>query len=187
MIALACVLAIVAVGLLRLSWSRSTRSHFLNAAAWATLLASVIAGWTGAGAWGVTVAALVAMGAACLLLVQAAATAPAASAKASNRRVGMLPEGREPLNLARRVTTFVLVVVAAYLAAMGVGLACREMLLIAGVSETNANALALFVVPLAWTGFATTVLMTSDRRRQLTFLIAGMLLAIPTFTSGSMA
>lgn len=176
-----------AVGLLRLSWGRPARSHALNAVAWATLAVSAIAGWIGAGAWGVTVAALMAMGASCLLILHAAATAPAASAKASNRRVGMLPEGREPLHLGRRVTTFALVVIAAYLAAMGVGLVCRELLLLTGVSETNANALALFAVPLAWTGFAMVVLLTSDRRRQLTFLIAGMLLAIPTFASGSMA
>ncbi|MFC3214781.1 hypothetical protein [Novosphingobium panipatense] len=106
LIAASALAAVLGVGTLRFAWSRAKRSSVLNTLGWGLLAASVAGGWAGAGAWGSTVSALWAMGAAFVLLAVAALTAPAARSPASNRRAGMLPEGNEPRRTGRRLITF---------------------------------------------------------------------------------
>src|SRR3546814_18496318 len=76
---------------LRHAWSLHRRSSLWNAAGWGLFLLGVVAGWWGAGAWGVSVASLVGMSAALLILSHAAITSPAADsakARSEERRVG---------------------------------------------------------------------------------------------------
>ena len=179
--------AIAAVAVLRLSWARPRRSAALNAAGWLLLALSVTAGWAYAGAWGVSILSLWAMGAAFVVLAIAAWTSPPARRAASNRRAGMLPEGGEPLRLGRRIATFLIVVLAGMIAAIALGLATRWLALLVGASEANANVLALFVVPLGWTLLVFLILMTESRKRQFAILAATFATAIPSLVSGSLS
>lgn len=178
--------AIMAVAVLRLSWARPQRSAALNAGGWLLLALSLASGWAYAGAWGVTILSLWTMAAAFVALAVAAWTSPPARRKASNRRAGLLPEAGEPLRLGRRITTFLIVVLAGMVSAVALGLAIRWLSLLTGASEANANVLALFVVPLGWTILAFLILMTESRRRQIAILAAAVATAIPSLASESL-
>ena len=173
------------VALLRLSWARRKRSHHLNLTGWSLLLLALVSGWNGAGAWGASVEALVAMMTAFLCLGWAGWTSPPGATKASNRRVGMLPEGGAPLRLGRRLITFVMVGVLAMLASLGLALGTRLLALLSGAGEADANVVAIFATPLAWALIAYALVMTSDRRRQFAILALSSLAAIPAFLQGT--
>lgn len=177
--------ALGGVAFLRVSWSRPKRSVGLNSAGWGLLLMGVVAGWNAAGAWGVAIGALVAMAAAFVLLARAGWTSPPGAMKASNRRVGMLPESGAPLRLGRRLLTFVLVGILALFASIGLALAARLLALLSGAGEADANVLALFTTPVAWSILAFALLMTRDRRRQFAMLAIGALVAVPAFLQGT--
>ena len=179
--------AVAAVSLLRVSWARPRRSASLNAAGWLLLAGSLAAGWVLAGAWGVSVMALWAMGAAFAFLAVAAWQSPPARRRASSRRAGMLPEAGEPLRLGHRFATFLLVVLAGMLAAIALAIAARWISLLAGASEANANVLALFVVPLAWTILAFLMLMTDSRKRQGAILALSVAAALPALAAGQLS
>lgn len=152
---------------LRFAWSRPRRSTAWNAGGWGLLALSVLAGWTGAGAWGVAVACLWGMGAAMLLLAHAAWTSPVASgAKASNRRVNMLPQPGEPLRLGGRILTFLIVAILAMIVSIGVSVALRALLFLSGMSEANAAMMAFFAMPLVWTWLCYALLMEEGRAAQ---------------------
>lgn len=182
----AMVTAIAAIVVLRLSWARPRRSIAGNGAGWLLLAVAVGAGWMVAGAWGVTVIALWAMGAAFVLLALAAYRSPPARRKASSRRAGMLPEGGEPLHLGGRCATFFLIVLAGMAASIALAIAVRWLSLLAGAGEANANVLALFVAPLAWTGLAFLILMIESRKGQLAILAACGATALPALATGSL-
>ncbi len=177
--------AVAALLVLRVSWARPGRSRLLNAAGWLLLAISVAAGSVLAGAWGITVMALWAMGAAFVLLAVAAWKSPPARRKASGRRAGMLPEAGEPLRLGGRVITFLLVVLGAMISSIALAITTRWIALLAGTAEANANVLALFAAPLGWTILAFLILMTDGRRRQLAILSIPIAASIPAFVTGS--
>lgn len=179
------VAAVAAVGLLRLSWARPRRSASLNAAGWLLLGGSLSVGWAFAGAWGVTVLSLWAMGAAFVLLAFAAWQSSPAKRKPSNRRAGMLPEAGEPLRLGRRCATFLLVALVAMVSAVAIGITTRWLSLLMGASEANANVLAFFAVPLGWTILAFLILMSGSRKRQLAILAIPIASVIPAIVSGA--
>jgi len=181
------VIAVAGVAVLRLAWARPRRSLPLNAIGWTLLAAAMVAGWVMAGAWGVSVITLWAMGAAFVLLAVAAWQSPSARRKASSRRAGMLPEAGEPLYLGRRVATFLIVVLAAMLASIAIAIAVRWLSLLTGASEANANVLALFVVPLAWTILTFLILMTGSRKRQLAIVAISVATVLPALASGSLS
>lgn len=183
---LGSVAAIAAMAVLRVSWGLPQRSAPLNALGWLLMALSVVLGWTGAGAWGVTVVSLWAIGAAMVLVGFAAWRSPPARRKPVKRRVGMLPEHGEPLHLGRRVATFLIVVPAALLASLALGLATRWIALLAGASEANANVLALFAVPVGWTLLAFLILMTTERRRQFALLAVTGTTALPAIVAGQL-
>ena len=54
-----------------------------------------------------------------------------------------------------------------------------------GVTEGNANVLALFAAPLGWTILVFLILMTDSRRRQLAIIALPLASAIPAFATGS--
>ena len=64
-------LGLAGIALLRLAWSLPHRSPVWNGAGWLALAAAVLCGWGSAGAWGASVAALCAMGAAFVALAVA--------------------------------------------------------------------------------------------------------------------
>lgn len=164
--------AVAGVALLRLAWSRPRRSAWLNGGGWGLIaLAATLAG-AHSGAWGISIAALCCMGAALLALTQAAAGAEASTAgKASNRRVGMLPEGREPLRLGRRFATFLIVAPLAMIVSAGIAVPVRALALLTGAGEADANVIALFAMPLAWTVLAHVLLMKESRAAQVRVLL----------------
>jgi hypothetical protein len=183
---LAALAGIAGVAVLRLAWSRKTRSAALNGAGWALLGAAAVAGGADAGAWGIAVAALFAMGAALALLAAAAIRSPEGRAKTSNRRVGMLPEAGEPRRVGRRVGTFLLVIVAGFAVSLGLGLAVRGLGGLLGWSDANANVLALYTIPLAWTVLVFVLLMQEKRRSQVLTLLACCVPILPMLVTGAL-
>lgn len=176
--------AALAVGVLRVSWERTERSFPLNSLGWGLIaLASVLA-WQAAGAWGVSIAALAGMASATVVLAVAAVTAPAGKAKASNRRVRMLPENGEPKEIGRRIATFLIVVPVALLVSIGLAVVVRAIADLAGASEANSTALAFFATPLVWAILAHVLLIQQRRRSQWLVLGASALPIVPVALTG---
>ncbi|MHA6768533.1 hypothetical protein [Sphingobium ummariense] len=178
MIGAGAAAAAAGVLVLRLSWARARRSAGLNAVGWLLILAGISAGMVAAGAWGVAVVAIIAMGTAAVLLGHAALTSPPGRSRPSERRAHMLPGKGEPLHLGQRVLTFLLAVPGAMLSALLVALAARAGAGAADWHEANGNALALFLLPTLWGVFAFLLLMLR-RRGQL------LLLALPAAASAA--
>lgn len=184
---LSVALGAAGVGVLRYAWSLPRRSPATNGIGWALLALSLSGAGATDGAWGVSVAALGAMLAAFVLLAVAGIRAPARRAKASNRRVGMLPEQGEPRRIGRRVGTFLLTIVAGFAVSIGLGLAVRGLGDLLGWSEANANVLALYTVPLAWSALVFALLMQQTRRSQVLTLLACCVPVVPVLLSGVVA
>jgi hypothetical protein len=147
LIIVGAIAAAAAIGVLRLSWSRSVRSAPLNALGWGLLVLAAVLGWQGAGAWGAAVVALVGMATALAILAIAAATAPTGRALASSRRVRMLPEAGEPRRIGRRLGTFLIVLPLALLVSLGLAVVVRAIASLAGASEADSVTLAFFAHP----------------------------------------
>ena len=165
-------MALCAVAILRFAWGRRVRVAGLNLAGWGLGVAALMTGWAAFGAWGLSVAVLVGTGGAFVLLAHAACVSPPGKATASNRRVGMLPERGESLYLGRRLLTFAIVGILAWLAAIGCALGVRWAVLALGGAEADATVAALLVTPLAWAILAFGLLMTVERGRQILVLLA---------------
>lgn len=186
------VCAVAGIGVLRLAWSRDRRSHPLNGSGWGLLGLGEALGGFAAGAWGASIVALWAMGAAFVALGAAALASrptrePTRRASASTRRVGMMPEAGEPLRLGGRMLTFGLVAILPALLATGAGLAARGLARAGGAVAADANVLALFVMPLAWTGLAYALLMQPERRGQARILAIASLPTWPILIAGLVA
>ncbi len=167
MLPAAIIASMGAALVLRRAWSLPRRSLGWNAIGWCLFGLGITLGWIAGGAWGSTIATIGGIGAALLLLAHAAVTAPPATgARASNRRVGALPEGREPFRLGRRIVTFLMVVLAAMIVALGLGLAARGLLAWSGAGEANANVASFFLMPVAWAMLAFFLLLEEERARQ---------------------
>jgi hypothetical protein len=173
------------IALLRFAWSRKQRSHAFNAAGWALLLAGVWLGGAAAGAWGIAMVSLAAIGAACIALAIAGARSPPGRTKASSRRVGLLPEKGEPRRIGRRAVTFLLTIVGGFAVSVGLGLAVRGLGGLLGWSETNANVVALYTVPVAWSLLIFALLMQERRRSQIVTLAVCALPVLPVLISGA--
>lgn len=184
---LAAALGVAGVAALRFAWSLPRRSAAWNGVGWGLLALSTVGAGMAEGAWGIAVAALFAMAAAALALAVAGIRAPRGRAAASNRRVGLLPEGAEPRRIGRRFGTFALVILAGFAVAVGLAMSVRGFGGLLGWSEANANALALFVVPLAWAVLATVLLMQTRPRSQLATLALCCLPVLPVLLSGTLS
>lgn len=176
--------AALGIGALRWSWSLKGRSHSANLAGWALLVAGCVCGGIAAGAWGAAIVSLVAMGIALAVLSWAAATSPSRPGRSPGRRVRLLPDGDGPLRMGGRLATFALVVVAGFAASVALAIALRAGAIGLGWSEADANAAALFVVPIAWGALATLVLMLETRRAQFVALLAASLPLAPALMAG---
>lgn len=167
LLAVACVSAACGGAALRYGWSLPRRSSLWNGVGWGCYGLAGITGWLASGAWGVAIAALVAMAVIVPILTHSALTSPPASeAKASNRRVNMLPEHGEPLRFGRRIATFLMVAIAALFVSIGLGIAARALLLALNVTEANASVASFSTMPLAWTILAYVLLMQDGRAAQ---------------------
>lgn len=179
----ACLWAIGGVIALRIAWSQQRRSLWWNGFGWSLFVFAAITAWTAEGAWGVAIASLFGMGAAALFLALAAALSPKGTdGKASNRRVGMLPEKGEPLRLLGRLLTFFIVSIAAMIVTVGVAIAARAFFRLMNISDANATIAALFVMPLAWSILAFVLLMQEKRSRQWLTLLLWSLPGMVTFS-----
>lgn len=179
--------AILAVVLLRVAWSKPKRSHALNGAGWSLLLTGVAAGGAAAGAWGIAIISLAAMVAAFVALAVAGLGSPPGRATASSRRVGLLPEPGEPRRIGRRITTFLLTIVAGFIVSIGLGLAVRSLGDLLDWSASDANVAALFTVPLAWSVLVFVLLIQERRRSQIVMLLVCCVPALPVLAGGALA
>jgi len=184
---LAAALGVAGVGVLRFAWSLPRRSAAVNAVGWNMLFASAIAASFAEGAWGIAVAAIPAMATAMIALAVAGARSPNGRETASNRRVGMLPEGTESRRIGRRLATFGLVMIAGAVVSVGLAAAVRGLGGVLGWGEANANALALFTAPLAWAVLCTVLLMQTRRSSQVLTLALCALPAVPVLLSGALS
>ncbi|TZG25054.1 hypothetical protein [Sphingomonas montanisoli] len=175
--------AIAGVALLRYAWSLPKRSRMFNAIAWGLWALAIALGWASAGMWGVSVETLIGMVTAIAIMAHAASTSPPSKAKASNRRVKMLPEAGEPLGLGRRILTFLIVIGLGMFAAAGFAVGARWIAALAGAGEADANVIGLFVMPLAWT-FLAFFMMMAGRRRQMLLVGIGLASALPAAIQG---
>lgn len=176
--------AALGVGVLRWSWSLKGRSTIANVVGWGALVTGCCLGGTAAGAWGVAVVSLVVMGVSLAFLAWAAAISPARPGKSSDRRVRLLPEGDGPLHITRRFATFALVILAGFVASVALAIALRTAALGLGWSEADANAAALFVVPIVWGTLATIMLMLRTRRQQFAALLVTSAPLLPALLVG---
>lgn len=183
---IAAVLGMAGVAALRFAWSLPKRSAAWNGAGWAAMIGAAVTAAVGDGAWGVSIAALFVMVAACIALAVAGLRSPRGRAAASNRREGMLPEAGEPRRVGRRLGTFALVIIAGFVASVGLAVAVRGLGGLVGWSEANSNAAALFTAPLAWAVLATTLLMQTSRRSQIATILLCSLPLLPVLLTGAL-
>lgn len=165
--------------LLRAAWGRERRDARANGMAWAVLAAGMLLAAAGNGAWGIAVTSLAAMMMAAVCLGRAAYASTPGRGTASQRRVHMLPEGREPLHLGRRLLTFLFTVPLAFIAAVLAGLALRAAAGAFGWYDADGNVLTLMAVPLIWAILSTILLIEPRRGRQALWL------AIPALAGGA--
>lgn len=182
---IAAALGMAGVAALRLAWAQANRSRVRNGIGWSLLAAGAIAGGAGAGAWGVAVASLFPMGLALALLAVAAANSPPGKARASNRRVNMLPEAGEPKRLGRRIGTFLIVVIAGLASSIALAVAIRAAGAALGWSEADAIAAAFFTVPIVWGILAFVLLMQQSRRAQTLTLLGVAAPVLPFLLTGA--
>ncbi|QZH73968.1 MAG: hypothetical protein JY451_09345 [Erythrobacter sp.] len=182
----AALAALAGITVLRWSWARKQRSAAANLAGWMLLGVAVVLAGAEAGAWGISVVSLIAMGAASLMLVHSALLSPQrVVAKRASQRVGMLPEPGEDKRLGARLATFLIVVLGGFVASLALGIGLRAVAMLLGMGEPDANATALFVVPIAWGVLATVLLMQTKRRAQITTIAIAGLLIVPAMLAGS--
>lgn len=167
------IAAIVAAVLqLRRAWGLPRRSAGQNVIAWALMLAGAVLAVAGEGAWGLAVASLGGMATAALLIAHAGWMSPRGKARASERRVHMLPEGGEPRQIGRRLLTFLFTVPLGFLASLLAVLGARALVGMAGWSDADGNAMAFLLLPVLWALLAFWLLMRPGRREQLIWLAA---------------
>lgn len=187
LLVIGCGAGLAGVVVLRAAWARPSRSMPLNLAGWLLLLTGATCGWAAAGAWGTAVAALFPMTGAFVFLAAAALASVPSKVGASNRRAGLLPQRGEPMRVAARLLTFALVGLLAAVLGIGVAVALGAGLVLAGMSEANAYALAMQLMPVFWAVLAFAVLMQPSRRGQIKVLALASLPVWPALAAGILA
>jgi len=181
----AALAALGGIVLLRWSWSLKQRSAALNLAGWGLLAVAAVLAGMHSGAWGISVAALAAMGGALVVLALAAATSPPGRERVSERRARILPDPGEPLRLGSRALTLAEVMIGGLAASVALAIAFRALAVSIGWSEADANAAALFIVPLAWGILACVLLMQDRHRTRCITLGVAIVPLLPALLAGS--
>ena len=182
---IAILTAMTGIGTLRWSWSRQGRRTAITILAWSLLLVAVIMGAAEAGAWGVAVVSLAAMGFAMGLLAWAAMRSPTKATASTVRRITARSEPKQPLHIAARIATFLIVVIGGSAASISFAIAVRMAGAAAGWSEADANAAAFVIAPLVWGVIAAVMLIQASRRAQYFTLVVTSLPLIPALLTGS--
>ncbi|MBY8337655.1 hypothetical protein KYN89_11445 [Alteriqipengyuania sp. NZ-12B] len=176
---LASALAIAGVAVLRVSWGRAKRSLPLNLAGWAALLAALVVADRTAGEWGITVAILVATGAAFVALAFAATEKVR---KGRAKAVRTVHRGSDEAAAGPRRSgwlTFLITGPLSLAASLLLALAVRALIVASGGAEADGNVAVLAVVPLAWPILAFVLLMMARRRAQLAWVLGIAALSAP--------
>lgn len=148
MIGMALILIVVAMVLIRRGWGGRRQ---LAAVGWSLAAAALI--WLGAlgGAWGLAIGAVTGMAGAIVLLLLAGWMSPAKARRPARMAPTIvLPQRR--CDLARRAAVFVLVVPAAFVAALWLAFGVQAMVRRGDAAEVDAIVLALFLQPILWSG-----------------------------------
>jgi len=175
---LSAALAVAGVAVLRVSWGKAKRSTPLNIAGWAALAAALVVADRAAGEWGITVAILVATGAAFVALAIAGAK-PVRKARA--RTVRTSHQGTDEMKSRPRsgLLTFAITGPLALAVSLLVALAVRALIVGAGGAEADGNVAVLATVPIVWPVLAFALLMMSARKAQLGWALGLAVLSAP--------
>ena len=175
---LSAALAVAGVAVLRVSWGKAKRSTPLNIAGWAALAAALVVADRAAGEWGITVAILVATGAAFVALAIAGAK-PVRKARA--RTVRTSHQGTDEMKSRPRsgLLTFAITGPLALAVSMLVALAVRSLIVGAGGAEADGNVAVLATVPIVWPVLAFALLMMAGRKAQLGWVMGLAVLSAP--------
>ena len=174
----AAAFAVAGVAVLRVSWGKPKRSTPLNIAGWAALAAALVVADRAAGEWGITVAILVATGAAFIALAIAGAK-PVRKARAKTTRTSH--QGTDEMKSRSRsgLLTFAITGPLALAVSMLVALAVRALIVGAGGAEADGNVSVLATVPIVWPVLAFALLMMSARKAQLGWVMGLAVLSAP--------
>jgi len=174
----AAAFAVAGVAVLRVSWGKPKRSTPLNIAGWAALAAALVVADRAAGEWGITVAILVATGAAFIALAIAGAK-PVRKARAKTARTSH--QGTDEMKSRSRsgLLTFAITGPLALAVSMLVALAVRALIVGAGGAEADGNVSVLATVPIVWPVLAFALLMMSARKAQLGWVMGLAVLSAP--------
>ena len=175
---LSAALAVAGVAVLRVSWGKAKRSTPLNIAGWAALAAALVVADRAAGEWGITVAILVATGAAFIALAIAGAK-PVRKARAKTARTSH--QGTDEMKSRSRsgLLTFAITGPLALAVSMLVALAVRSLIVGAGGAEADGNVAVLATVPIVWPVLAFALLMMAGRKAQLGWVMGLAVLSAP--------
>ena len=168
--------AILGIAILRYSWRRTGRSVPHNTAGWFLLAVGAAGGWSGAGAWGLTVIMLVGTAAACIALAPGAFEMPKASRRAKAAANGA--SGAEAGDWRRGLMTFALTGPAALVVTIAIALAARDLAMRWPVAEADGNVMVLGLVPLVWPLLTFAMLMCTKRTSQIAILAIPLTLSL---------
>jgi hypothetical protein len=147
MVAAALLLAVAAMGLVRVGWAGRRRG--LPVAGWA-LAAVALAVLCGEhGAWGLAMGTVAGSVAALALVLHAGWTAPG-KARQPRREPPTVTLPHQPAEVLRRLAVFVLVVPVALAASMWLAFGTQAAARGAGAGEADATALMLLGAPIYW-------------------------------------
>ena len=174
----AAAFAVAGVAVLRVSWGKPKRSTPLNIAGWAALVVALVVADSAAGEWGITVAILIATGAAFVALAIAGAK-PVRKARA--RTVRTSHQGTDEMKSRPRsgLLTFAISGPLALAVSLLVALAVRALIVGAGGAEADGNVAVLATVPIVWPVLAFALLMMSARKAQLGWALGLAVLSAP--------
>ena len=167
--------AILGIAILRYSWHRTGRSVRHNTAGWLLLAIGAVGGWSGAGAWGLTVIMLVGTAAACIALAPGAFEMPKASRRAMAANGA---SGAEAGDWRRGLMTFALTGPAALVVTIAIALAARDLAMRWPVAEADGNVMVLGLVPLVWPLLTFAMLMCTKRTSQIAMLAIPLTLSL---------
>ena len=183
---LAGALAVMGIALLRMSRGRPGRAAGLNALGWAALAIGVVIGGAVAGAWGIAVTSLFAVGTAIAILAKAVFEHPRRQRPARPLRETEALNGVGGTRIGQALATFAIAGPLALVVSVLFALAARLALIAAGAGEANGNVAVLGLVPLVWPILAFVLLITQTRGKQLllTSAVAIAALALAVLVGG---
>lgn len=175
---LSAALAVAGVAVLRVSWGRAKRSTPLNIAGWAALAGALVVADRAAGEWGVTVAVLIATGAAFIALAFAAVK-PVRKVRARTVRTSHQGVDEVHFRPCSGLLTFAITGPLALVTSILVALAVRALIVGAGGAEADGNVAVLAAVPIVWPILTFALLMMSGRKSQLGWALGLAVLSAP--------